>query len=52
YLKPAKEAMRKICIQRFEEFGTAGHASKIKALPLSAMAKRYAAGELTPKTGA
>jgi len=49
YLKPAKEAMRKICIQRFEEFGAAGHASKIKALPLSAMAKRYASGELAPK---
>ncbi|MDX5329698.1 MAG: class II fructose-bisphosphate aldolase, partial [Caulobacteraceae bacterium] len=49
YLKPAKEAMRKICIQRFEEFGTAGHASKIKPLPLSAMAKRYASGDLAPK---
>src|ERR1700754_4046889 len=51
YLKPAKEAMRKVCVQRFEEFGTAGHASSIKPLPLSAMAKRYAAGELTPKIG-
>jgi len=51
YLKPAKEAMRKVCIQRFEEFGTAGHASSIKAIPLSAMAKRYAAGELAPKIG-
>src|SRR3569623_10616 len=29
YLKPAKEAMRKVCVQRFEEFGTAGHASSI-----------------------
>jgi len=51
YLKPAKEAMRKVCVQRFEEFGAAGHASKIKALPLSAMAKRYAAGELAPQIG-
>ena len=51
YLKPAKEAMRKVCIQRFEEFGTAGHASSIKAIPLSDMAKRYASGELTPKIG-
>ncbi len=49
YLKPAKEAMRKICAQRFEEFGAAGWASKIKALPLSAMAKRYAKGELAPR---
>ncbi len=49
YLKPAKEAMRKVCVQRFEEFGAAGHAGKIKALPLSAMAKRYAGGELAPR---
>jgi fructose-bisphosphate aldolase class II len=49
YLKPAMEAMRKVVAQRFEEFGTAGHAGKIKALPLSAMAKRYSAGELSPK---
>ena len=51
YLKPAMEAMRKVCHQRFEEFGTAGHADKIKIIPLSTMAKRYAAGELNPKFG-
>ncbi|WP_337187377.1 class II fructose-bisphosphate aldolase [Phenylobacterium sp.] len=51
YLKPAKEAMRTVCLQRFEEFGTAGHAGKIKPIPLSDMAKRYAAGELAPKIG-
>ncbi|MCU1500503.1 MAG: fbaA, partial [Acidimicrobiales bacterium] len=49
YLKPAMDAMRVICRQRFEEFGTAGQAGKIKPLPLSAMAKRYATGELTPR---
>ncbi len=43
--------MRKVCIQRFEEFGTAGHAAGIKAIPLSVMAKRYAGGELAPKIG-
>jgi fructose-bisphosphate aldolase class II len=43
--------MRKVCIQRFEEFGTAGHADKITPIPLSAMAKRYAGGELAPKVG-
>jgi fructose-bisphosphate aldolase class II len=48
-LKPAMDAMRVICRQRFEEFGTAGQAGKIKPLPLSAMAKRYATGELTPR---
>lgn len=49
YLKPALEAMSQVCAQRFEEFGTAGWADKIKPLPLSAMAKRYAGGELAPK---
>jgi fructose-bisphosphate aldolase, class II len=51
YLKPAMEAMRAVCRQRFEEFGTAGQASKIKPLPLGAMAKRYAKGELSPCIG-
>jgi fructose-bisphosphate aldolase, class II len=50
YLKPAMEAMRAVCKQRFEEFGTAGQAGKIKPLPLAAMAKRYAKGELAPCT--
>jgi fructose-bisphosphate aldolase class II len=49
YLKPAMEAMRTVCIQRFEAFGTAGWADKIRPLPLSAMAARYASGELSPK---
>jgi len=46
YLKPAKEAMRKVCKQRFQEFGCEGWASKIKVAPLSAMATKYAKGEL------
>ena len=49
YLKPAQDAMTKLCKQRFEEFGTAGHAGKIKPLSVAAMAKRYASGELDPK---
>ncbi|MBL8536947.1 MAG: fructose-bisphosphate aldolase class II [Hyphomonadaceae bacterium] len=52
YLKPAKEAMRKICKQRFVEFGAAGWADKIRPLPMSAMAKRYAAGEFAPRIDA
>jgi fructose-bisphosphate aldolase class II len=48
FLKPAMDAMRNVCKQRLEQFGTAGNASKIKVLPMSAMAKRYAAGELDP----
>ena len=51
YLRPAKEAMRAVCVQRFEEFGAAGHASYITPIPLSAMAKRYAGGEFAPKLG-
>ena len=41
--------MQKLCKQRYEEFGTAGKASKIKVVPLSEMAKRYASGQLEPK---
>ncbi len=43
YLKPAKEAMQQVCYDRFVQFGTAGNASKIKAKPLSSMAKYYLA---------
>jgi fructose-bisphosphate aldolase class II len=50
YLKPAQEAMTRICKQRLEEFNTAGQASKIKrVLTLAEMAKRYASGELDPQ---
>ena len=51
FLKPAMEAMSKVCRDRFEAFGTAGQASKIKVIPMSEMAKRYAKGELDPKSG-
>ena len=50
YLKPAMEAMAKLCKQRLQEFNTAGQASKIKkVLSTAEMAKRYAKGELDPK---
>ncbi len=48
YLKPAMAAMQKLCEQRYEQFGAAGQASKIKVLPLSEMAKRYKSGSLDP----
>jgi fructose-bisphosphate aldolase class II len=52
YLKPAIDAMVKVCKARFEEFGTSGNASKIKRIITTAeMAKRYASGELDPKFG-
>lgn len=37
----AKKAARGICKQRFEAFGCAGQAGKIKPVPPEAMAKRY-----------
>ena len=40
-LTAAKNAARGIVKARFEAFGCAGHASKIKPVPLEAMAKRY-----------
>jgi fructose-bisphosphate aldolase class II len=52
FLKPAMDAMRDLCRERFEQFGTAGNASKIKVIPLAEMAKRYRAGKLDPKIGA
>jgi fructose-bisphosphate aldolase class II len=51
YLKPAMDAMRAVCKQRFEEFGTAGWAGRITPIPMSVMAKRYSSGELAPKIG-
>jgi len=49
YLKPAITAMQKVVKDRYEAFGTAGQASKIKVIPAAEMAKRYAKGELDPK---
>ena len=48
YLKPAIAAMEEVCIDRFERFGCTGKASKIKVVPLSEMATRYAEGSLDP----
>ncbi|WP_374619180.1 class II fructose-bisphosphate aldolase [Devosia sp.] len=51
FMKPAMEAMRSVCKQRFEAFGTAGNASRIKVVPMSEMARRYASGSLAPRAG-
>src|ERR1700748_993675 len=51
FLKPAMDAMRDLCRERFVQFGTAGNASKIKVVPLSEMAKRYRTGSLDPSIG-
>jgi len=46
YLKPAREAAKKVCIARFNAFGCAGQASKIKPIPLEKMAELYKNGKL------
>lgn len=48
YLAKARTAMKELCKQRYEAFGAAGQASKIKAIPLETMAGRYKKGELDP----
>jgi fructose-bisphosphate aldolase class II len=40
YLKPAREAMKKVCVARMVAFGQAGRAGKIKAITLDEMARR------------
>jgi fructose-bisphosphate aldolase class II len=49
YLKETITAMKDIAVARYEAFGTAGNASKMKALSLDAMTARYDSGELDPK---
>jgi len=51
WLKPAKEAMRKLCMERYQQFGCEGQASKIQPLSTAQMAKRYASGALNPHFG-
>jgi len=46
--KPAYGEMEKLCKDRFERFGTAGNAGKIKPTPLREMAARYTKGALDP----
>jgi len=49
WLNAATKGMKEICKQRYQAFGCAGQASKIKVLSLEAMTTRYAKGELDPK---
>jgi fructose-bisphosphate aldolase, class II len=49
FLKPAREAARKVCRQRYLEFGCEGKGSKIAVLPLPSMARRYHSGELAQR---
>ncbi|MCP3054388.1 class II fructose-bisphosphate aldolase [Aurantimonas marianensis] len=49
FLVPAMEALKTLCRDRYERFGCAGQAGKIRPLPLDEMAARYAKGELEPR---
>lgn len=46
FLQAAMDETRKICVERFEAFGSSGQAPKIRAIELDAMAQRYRSGEL------
>jgi len=49
YLQASTDAMKDIVVARYEAFGTAGNASKIKPVSLETMFERYAKGELAAK---
>ncbi len=46
YLKPAREAAKKICLARYQQFGCSGQGGKIKVMALEKIADRYKKGEL------
>ena len=46
YLKPARDAAKAICRQRYLEFGCEGQAAKIRPLALTEIAQRYSSGQL------
>src|SRR3954470_6526312 len=46
WMKPAREAAKQICKQRYIEFGCQGQAPKIKAHSLQVVAQKYEKGEL------
>ena len=46
WLKPAREAAKAICKQRYEQFGCSGQGAKIKPISMVDMAAAYAQGKL------
>ena len=48
YLKAGIQATRDLCRERYEQFGSAGHAATIRPIPLEEMARRYGS---TPPAG-
>ena len=47
YLKPAREAAKAICLQRYVQFGCEGQGGKIKPMTLATVAQHYASGALS-----
>lgn len=45
YMKEARAAMQKVCEERMQQFGQAGHASQVPIVTLEQMAKDYIAGK-------
>ena len=50
FMIPAMTELETLCRDRFEQFGTAGQASRIKLIGMDEMAVRYLSGKLDPKT--
>ena len=48
YLTDSMNAMKAVVVDRYQAFGTAGNAGKIKVVGLESMFERYAAGDLDP----
>jgi fructose-bisphosphate aldolase class II len=46
WLKPAREAAKAVCKERYQQFGCEGQAGKIKPMAMDEVARRYASGEL------
>jgi fructose-bisphosphate aldolase, class II len=49
YMKPAREAMKKVVALRMTQFGQAGHASDYAPISIEEMKKRYAASAASAK---
>ena len=50
FMKPSMKYMKQVCSDRYQQFWTAGNASKIKQESLDAYSDKYAKGELSAGT--
>ena len=50
FLKPSIKYMKQVCADRYNQFGSAGNADKIKVQTLDEFAAKYAKGELSATT--